>query len=122
MLGQQGKARAPGAHLENVSHRQAIIASFNIINIGGKMIDIREAVQIAFSFMTSLYDRTQLRGLLLEEVKLSEDEKYWHIILGFDRPQTSFSISASQEPERAYKLIIIDSDTAQPASMTIYEP
>lgn len=86
------------------------------------MIPIKQAVDTAFNFFDSLYGQNQLRGLLLEEVKLAEDETEWYVILGFDRPQASFSIQTPQEPGREYKLIIIDAQTSEPKSLTIYKP
>jgi hypothetical protein len=86
------------------------------------VIPIKQAVQTAYDFFDSLYSQPRPSGILLEEVKLTEDEKEWHVVLGFDRPRMTFDFGNQQEPERAYKLIIIDAQTGQPKSLTIYEP
>jgi hypothetical protein len=50
------------------------------------MIDVKEAVRISSDYLRLLYEPTQLNDVLLEEVSLSDDEKHWHVTLGFSRP------------------------------------
>ena len=51
-------------------------------------IDVRGAVIAAKNYFQSLKDmiNNQIQDLRLEEVELSEDQKFWFVTLGFERP------------------------------------
>ena len=49
------------------------------------MIDIKEAVKKAHEYITNIYPGDNFKNLYLEEVELSEDEKFWLVTFGFDR-------------------------------------
>ncbi|HXG65551.1 MAG TPA: hypothetical protein VNO70_10615 [Blastocatellia bacterium] len=91
------------------------------------MIDVKEAVKIAFDYLGQLYDVTQLHDILLEEVALSDDEKYWYVTIGFSRsiPSTdpmralSEALLKQAKYQREYKVFQIDSATGQVRSMKI---
>ena len=90
------------------------------------MIDVKEAVKIAVDYLQSLYDSTKLKDILLEEVVLSDDEKYWYVTLGFSRPlEVNQPLSAIVGPEykreykREYKVFQIDTASGQVRSMKI---
>jgi hypothetical protein len=42
------------------------------------MIDVKEAVKIATGYLKQLYEPAQFHDILLEEVALSDDERYWY--------------------------------------------
>ena len=97
------------------------------------MIDVKEAVKIATEYLKRLYEPAQLHDILLEEVELSDDEKYWYVTLGFSRPVASTnplqaltetflktqSILNQTEYQREYKVFQIDTATGQVRSMKI---
>jgi hypothetical protein len=47
------------------------------------MMDVKDAVKVAENYMDSLYSDS-VRGLLLEEVELSDDEQFWCVTLSWD--------------------------------------
>ncbi|HJQ68609.1 MAG TPA: hypothetical protein VKA70_06540 [Blastocatellia bacterium] len=97
------------------------------------MIDVKEAVKIAIGYLKQLYEPAQLHDILLEEVALSDDEKYWYVTLGFSRPVASTNpVQALKETilksqnivdhtkyQREYKVFQIDAATGQVRSMKI---
>ena len=97
------------------------------------MIDVKEAVKIATDYLKQLYEPTQLHDILLEEVALSDDEKYWYVTLGFSRPVASTNpmqaltetflkgqgIVNQTKYQREYKVFQIDAATGQVRSMKI---
>jgi hypothetical protein len=92
------------------------------------MIDVKQAVNTATQFMQNLYS-DPLPGLMLEEVELSDDERYWYITLGYSQTKTPSygtlsNLKAFVDPEvtRVYKLIKVDAATGQPLSMKIRNP
>ncbi|HEU4561893.1 MAG TPA: hypothetical protein VFS20_28970, partial [Longimicrobium sp.] len=79
------------------------------------MIDVKQAVQAAESYVRALFPESELRHLRLEEVDRSEDDSRWLITLGWVEPAVSgsgivFSAGAQKLP-RVYKLFEIDAET-----------
>lgn len=92
------------------------------------MIGVKEAVAAAQQYVRELYSKTDLKHLRLEEVELSEDERYWYITLGWAesgvRLPTSLSAVLSSEVHvlpRVYKTFEIDAQTGAVKSMKIRE-
>lgn len=93
------------------------------------MIDVKKAIQAAKESLLALYSDTEIKDLLLEEVELTDDEKYWDVTLGFSVPSIAPSVTnrLSQsleefEPpkhERRYKLFKVDADDGEVKSMKI---
>ena len=91
------------------------------------MIDVKEAVKIATDYLRDLYVPSQLHDILLEEIALSEDEKYWYVTLGFSRPVPptdplrvlTENLLRQTNLRREYKVFQIDSATGQVRSMKI---
>ncbi len=90
-------------------------------------IDARGAVMAAkkyFDDMQELIGNT-LQDILLEELEISEDKKFWLITLGFNRPLPKTKnplfpeLVPSPEYKREYKLFKIDSETGEVQSMKI---
>jgi hypothetical protein len=53
-----------------------------------EMIEVKEAVRIAFQYMKEIFFEEQLYDLTLEEIELAEpsdDEPYWLVTVGFTR-------------------------------------
>ncbi|MDX2160400.1 MAG: hypothetical protein SF162_03650 [bacterium] len=101
------------------------------------LIPVKEAIRSARDYMQSVYKGEPITHLLLEEVRLSEDERHWEITYGFDtqreyrhginRLRTTRSILdgdfQDSEPTpkfiREYKLIVIDAHTGEVERMQI---
>jgi len=90
------------------------------------IIDVKKAVKIASDAIKDLYsDKIQTD---LEEVEISDDEKYWLITLGFDTPKDKTvmlsrliekNTKSKKRCIRKYKIFKIDSDNGKVLSMKI---
>ncbi|WP_204102285.1 MULTISPECIES: hypothetical protein [Spirulina sp. CCY15215] len=95
-------------------------------------VNVRKAVQTAASYLNSFRDMLgDIKNLRLEEIELSEDKQFWLITLGFDIINNSdadtddnplFPLVESQNRERQYKIIKIDTQIGEVQSMKIREP
>ncbi|WP_413173730.1 hypothetical protein [Anabaena azotica] len=89
------------------------------------MIDVRTAVTAAYNYIKSLQDviDSPLPDLRLEEVELSDDDKFWLITLGFDATEKNQSgiLNYVRRSERIYKLFKVNSNTGQVEAMKIRE-
>ncbi len=47
------------------------------------MIDVKEAASVAHDYLKGLSKDVEFPGLEIEEVELSDDEKFWFITLGY---------------------------------------
>ena len=93
------------------------------------MVDLRTAVSSAHNYLISIqHIMGDLQDIRLEEVELSEDQKYWLITLGFELPvntQNPFGIMAGITPKgekllkREYKLFKVNSETGEVEAMKI---
>lgn len=87
-------------------------------------MDVKEAVGKAMDYLKDMYQIDQFKDVLLEEVDLSEDNKFWNVTIGFTRPQESTSggpmatlIGQSSEFKREFKVFQIDSENGALRSM-----
>jgi hypothetical protein len=55
------------------------------------MVDVKQAVARAMDYLKDMYRIEQFKDVLLEEVDLSEDNKYWNVTIGFTRRQETTS-------------------------------
>lgn len=85
------------------------------------MIDVKRAIQIALSFADDVLAGEQLSDPRLEEVELSEGEKFWAITLSFFREPKGLVDAMGPRP-RDYKILTIHSDTGNVQSMKIRQP
>lgn len=95
-----------------------------------RMIGVKKAIQIAYDAITEFYEDKELTRLGLEEVELTDDEKYWLITLGYDVPNPNRTSSpveltvgggSSAKYIRNYKLFKIDTKTGKVKAMKIRE-
>ena len=95
-------------------------------------INVKEAVRIAVEYVRELYAPDELVDLRLEEVELSESGKYWHVTIGFSRPELKkqqrqveppggsvLSLLRPQILEREYKVVTINAQSGDVRSMKI---
>lgn len=91
------------------------------------MVDVTFAVNAARDYIKKFKPLLDdpLENLRLEEVELTEDEKYWLITLGYDNHLNSslnssdFLTPAFRRPEREYKLFRINADNGRVEAMKI---
>jgi len=87
-------------------------------------VDVKEAVGKAMDYLKDMYQIDQFKDVLLEEVDLSEDNKFWNVTIGFTRRQESTSggpmatlIGQSTEFKREFKIFQIDAENGALRSM-----
>ena len=91
------------------------------------MIDFKTAVKKALEFLADVYANESLLDVRLEEIELSEDERFWNITLsyrgGTRHPATSALAMAEvvTGPPREYKVIAVRSLDGEVQSMKIRE-
>ena len=93
------------------------------------MIDVKEAAKVAHDYTRELYKDYgvgEVDPITLEEVELTDDERFWLITLGMYRsalptptsPIETF-VSALAKRERVYKIVKIHSSSGKVQSMKI---
>jgi hypothetical protein len=94
------------------------------------MTDVKQAVAIAMTYFRTLMDDKGLSDILLEEVELSDDERFWNVTLSAllptsnEEPAHEFNSLAQallQQPQRrrVYKVFKINAERATVQSMKI---
>lgn len=84
------------------------------------MIEAKQAVHQAMQAMGELYQPEQTPQLLLEEVELSPDERFWRVTLSFARAVTrksAIEAMTGQEGAPIHKVLEIDVETGRVHSM-----
>jgi len=79
------------------------------------MVDVRQAASTATNYLVNLYPQQTLSNVQLEEVELSEDEKYWLITLSYPVTHNLLNMQIRRE----YKVFKVDAATGQVRSMKI---
>lgn len=81
-------------------------------------IGLKEAVRRAYQVMGELYEGSELRDLLLEEIDRSGS--YWEVTMGFRRPGMDTPLGTILAPPgRAYKRLRINAETGEFDGMEI---
>ncbi len=86
------------------------------------MIDFKAAVKAALAFLAEAFPNEEVRGVRLEEIDLSPDEKFWYVTVSYLREASSPSELAravSGFDVREYKVIAIRADDGRVQSMKI---
>jgi len=84
------------------------------------MIEVKNAVKMAFEAFNELYESKRFEDILLEEVELSDDNASWLVTIGFYRRTPSINIIesiGSKKYIRMYKTIRINAETGKLISM-----
>jgi len=91
-------------------------------------LTVKQAVLHAMASAKDLYAGRGLVDLSLEEVEMSEDDRYWLVTLGFHLPsekpasrldEIMFRQIHGKTYERRYKLFKVDAQTGKVESMKI---
>ena len=79
------------------------------------MVDAKQAVKMAMEYLNEMYDTKEFKDVMLEEVELSEDNRYWNVTIGFARRQVSTSegpmaslVGKTEQYKREFKIFTID--------------
>jgi hypothetical protein len=94
------------------------------------LIDVKQAVQAAFAYVSELFPKDQVKDLRLEEVELTDDGKYWLVTVGMSSPILEYveypialrSPLQERKLRREYKQLKIDARTGKVLSMKIRVP
>ncbi len=88
------------------------------------MISMQEAVKAARDYARQLYPEEELKGLRVEEIESSPDDKIWYVTLGWVEPAirevggfgglTNLAVAALP---RVYKVFEVDGETGRVGSM-----
>jgi hypothetical protein len=77
------------------------------------MIEVKQAVEIAFRLFHELYDTKKFADVMLEEIELSADKESWRVVIGFSRQIPSINIMeaiGSKQYSRSQKMFQIDAN------------
>ena len=101
------------------------------------MIDVKQATSVAMKTAADFFAEQKLYDLALEEVEMTDDNKFWLITLGFSTEENTPTDKAdeiaginqvlalinpqSQKYHRKYKTFKIDADTGKFRAMKIRE-
>ena len=77
------------------------------------MITVKEAQDVAVKYLRDLYPK--IRDVVLEEIELTEDERYWLITLSYRRLDVSIALGIL--PPKQYKVFKINAAKGQVVSM-----
>ena len=93
------------------------------------IIDVKQAVSIAIQYFMNLVGGESASDVLLEEVELSDDERFWHVTLSAVLPAPkdegspmnalATALGASLQRRRVYKVFKVDAATGSVRSMKI---
>jgi hypothetical protein len=90
------------------------------------MVDVKEAAKRAADYFSNIYSDKPYSDLLLEEVELSEDGRYWLITLSYASELSTIRVPSALDPfpkvingPRKYKLFKIDAATGNVKAMKI---
>ena len=90
------------------------------------MVDAKQAVKMAMEYLNEIYDTKEFKDVMLDEVELSEDNRYWNVTIGFARRQVSTSegpmaslVGKTEQYKRESKIFTIDAESGIVRSMKI---
>ena len=83
------------------------------------MIDVKTAVSSAISFMDEVYEPKGVKNPRLEEVELSDDNRYWYVTISIEvAPKSSFE-AVSGVKGRDFKVFKVGADDGKVDSMRV---
>jgi len=88
-------------------------------------ISLKDAAKNAKAFVADLYREDHVSDLLLEEIRLSSDEREWLVTIGFMPPWMNRGVTAVLGPHpknRAYKVVSVDAQTGEVRDLRIRTP
>jgi hypothetical protein len=86
-------------------------------------LDVKAAAATAVTYLKELYSDEELKNIRLEEVWLSDDEKYWYVTVSYDSPtSTRDPLAGLRQPEREYKLFKVRVEDGRVMEMKMRQP
>ena len=90
-------------------------------------LDVKQAANLALQYFADLYPNEHFADVALEEVEMSEDEKFWLITLGFTAPpplqpsrtKPIATLFGPPGPVRKFKVFKVNARTGKVVSMRI---
>jgi hypothetical protein len=86
------------------------------------MMTVRDATQKAIKEFSEVF-QNGYQNVRLEEIEISDDERYWYVTLGYDDPSVHPAAALSRQlgvpAQRAYKVVKIDDMTGKVISIKI---
>jgi hypothetical protein len=89
-------------------------------------VDVHKAVKAAIAFFEKSFAHEKVENLQLEEVELSEDNRFWLITLGYDDPAATNLYEATKivaalrpRPLRKYKVVRVDAENGKAVAVKI---
>jgi len=80
-------------------------------------MDVKKAGEKALDYLKAFFPNAQ--SITVEEVEISDDDRYWYITLGYDLPQGSAGLMSIGFLHRNYKVFKIDDQTGDVRSMKV---
>lgn len=80
------------------------------------MIELNEAIKNARLYLESVFAAETPRNVRLEEIALSDDDKFWMVTFSFDRPMLGGTLW-----KKEYKLVKLDAESGQARAVQIRE-
>ncbi len=88
------------------------------------MISVKKAVEAATSFAKYINEEEELNALRVEEVELSDDDKFWLVKLGWNDPKildnktpSAQLTDLSGQIPRIFKIFYVDADSGEVIKM-----
>lgn len=86
----------------------------------GTKVTARQAAQAATKYLKEVCTPPAIENVLLEEIELSEDSRYWQVTLSFKQyPSTAALSEILDAPEKKLRVFKIDTATGRVLSMKI---
>lgn len=83
------------------------------------MIEVNDATNIAAEYLKKLFP--DANNMQLEEVEISEDEKFWNVTLSYEYYDPANPSAMLFNRKRKYKIFRINANTGDVLSMKIRE-
>ena len=80
-------------------------------------MDVKEATEKAIEYFKKFYPN--IERVQLEEVEITDDDKYWNIVLSYENMETTPLSYLQIGQQRTFKVFKIDADTGKVRSMKI---
>ena len=80
-------------------------------------MDVKEAIEKAIEYFKKFYPNVE--KVQLEEVEITDDDKYWNIVLSYENMETTPLSYLQIGQQRTFKVFKIDANTGKVRSMKI---
>ena len=85
-------------------------------------LDVRQAVSIALDYFRDLSDGQKLSDISMEEVELSDEDRFWRVTVGFFVPESTNPLAHLGGLQRQFKIVTVNAQTGDIRSIKLPEP